>query len=150
MASACLSSDPLNPPDQIELVRQLAQTEVGATITCASPSMEPTILVGQEVRVVHRKVVVVGDVILFETVDGLDLVLHRVVLTVPGTPWIAQVGDASRARATALVHTSRVVGVAIDIAQRKPRTKVLAAAVFRFARRGVRVSVDSLRRRGLR
>ena len=97
--------------------------------------MEPTIRVGDSVCVNRAESVVAGDVVVFETADGDALMLHRVVLVLPGIPWIAHLGDASRPRSTGLFHRSRLIGV-VDVSRRDPRTAATAFAMVRLARRG--------------
>ena len=83
----------------------------GATVRCAGRSMEPTVLLGQEVRIVPCDRARVGEVILFETRGG-DYVLHRVVFAFPGFPWMVHLGDAGSEKGPGLVHKNRVMGKA--------------------------------------
>ncbi len=135
--------------EHIELVRQLAATTSGAQITCSSSSMEPAIVVGDVVSVFSTAQLRIGDVILFETSANNALVLHRIVLAIPGLPWVAQVGDAAAARATALIPRSRVIGVAPSIPSFNPRPAALCVAIYRYSRRGIRLTLNKLGLPGL-
>jgi len=131
--------------DRKDLIAKLAATPTGVAITCASPSMEPTIRAGDTVRVRRVERVRAGDVVVFETADGAALMLHRVVLALPNVPWIAHLGDASRPRATALFHRDRLIGVA-DVPKRPPRTAAVVMALARLARRGVGAAISTVKR----
>lgn len=120
--------------DRKDLIAQLAATPAGVSVTCGSASMEPTIGVGDVVRVKSVTNVRAGEVVVFETADGEGLVLHRVVLALPGVAWIAHVGDASSPRGTALFHRDRLIGRA-DVARRRPRTAAVVVAGVRLAAR---------------
>jgi signal peptidase I len=91
------------------LLRELAETSAGAEFTCNSASMEPTIMVGEKVRVhaVPTSALRVGDVVVYEG-DGIYM-LHRIVLISPLRNWFLHIGDAPtmvgprRARMSAIV-----------------------------------------------
>ena len=125
------------PPqaEQRELFRELAARPAGTWVTCASGSMEPTIKVGDRVRVhaCSGTDLRPGQVVLFETGDGKELVLHRVVLAVPGLPYFLHIGDAGRARGPGICHRDRVIARA-DLPVKRPSLAMLAAAARRTIR----------------
>lgn len=113
------------------LVRDLASTPGGLWVTCAGRSMEPTIALGDRVRVVACDRVRSGDVVLFQA--SRARVLHRVVLCVPGTDWFVHIGDAGSDDGPGLARRSRVVGRAL-LQRRRPALPVWWAGVKRVAR----------------
>ena len=70
--------------------------------------MEPTIELGDRVRVEACARVCAGDIILFEASRGY--VLHRVIARLPGTQWVRHFGDARFRSRPGLVRIDRVVG----------------------------------------
>lgn len=114
-----------------ELVRDLARTPGGAWVTCAGRSMEPTIRLGDRVRIIACDRVRSGDVVLFE--GGRGHVLHRVVLCVPGTPWFVHIGDAGSGDGPGLARRSQVVGRAL-VPRQRPPLPVWGAAIRRLGR----------------
>jgi hypothetical protein len=121
------------------LLRDLVATG-GAWVTCAGRSMEPTIRLGDRVRIEPCARGRTGEVVLFEATRGH--VLHRVVLALPGLPWFLHLGDAGSGDGPGLAHVSRVVGRA-RLPRRRPPLPVLLAAGWRLACKGR----DALRRR---
>lgn len=123
---------PIHPRDRRALVRELARTPAGIWITCAGRSMEPALRLGDRVRVKAARRPRIGDVVLLETADGRDLVLHRVILALPGLPWFWHDGDAG-APDPAPAHVRQLLGRA-NLARRAPRLAALAAIARRSAR----------------
>lgn len=103
----------------------------GTWITCAGRSMEPTIRLGERVRIEPCPRVRTGEVVLFEGARGL--VLHRVVLTLPGMPWFLHIGDAGSGDGPGLAHAARIVGRA-RLPRRLPSPAVLGAGIHRLGR----------------
>lgn len=113
-----------------DLMRDLARTPGGAWVTCAGRSMEPTVALGERVRVVACDRVRSGDVVLFEA--SRAWVLHRVVLCVPGTDWFVHIGDAGSGDGPGLARRSRVLGRAL-LPRRRPPLPVWWAGIERVA-----------------
>lgn len=129
---------PLDDESRRELVRELAARPGGTWVTCAGRSMEPTVKLGDRVRVRACRDVRAGDVVLFETADGRDHVLHRVVFKVPGLPFFLHIGDGGSGDGPGLVHLERLVGRA-DLPRRRPDLRTLAAGARRTVRAAIRV-----------
>jgi hypothetical protein len=119
-----------------ELLRDLARTPAGVWVTCAGRSMEPTLELGDRVRIVACDRIRSGDVVLFEARGAY--VLHRVVLRVPGTGWFVHIGDAGSGEGPGLAHGSRVVGRAL-LPRRRPPLPVWWAGIKRLARAAQRL-----------
>jgi hypothetical protein len=128
------------------LFRDLAAQPSGAWVTCASGSMEPTIRPGDRVRIraCRGDQIRVGEVVLFETLTGGSLVLHRVVLRLPWIPYFLHLGDAGRPAGPGIAHLSRVLGRA-DLPRHPPSPRVLAQSVVRGLRAGGRLLGRRLR-----
>lgn len=114
-----------------ELVRDLARAPGGAWVTCAGRSMEPTLKLGDRVRIEACDRIRGGDIVLFEA--SRAYVLHRVVLTVPGTAWFVHIGDAGSGEGPGLAHRSRLVGRAL-LPRRRPPLPVWWAGIKRLSR----------------
>jgi hypothetical protein len=114
-----------------ELVRDLASTPGGAWVTCAGRSMEPTLKLGDRLRIEACDRIRGGDVVLFEA--SRAYVLHRVVLCLPGTAWFVHIGDAGSGEGPGLAHGSRVVGRAF-LPRRRPPLPVWWAGIKRLGR----------------
>lgn len=127
------------------LLRELAALPGGTWVTCAGRSMEPTIRLGDRVRIEACGRVQSGDVALFAAQRG-GYVLHRVVLAVPGTGWFVHVGDAGSGDGPGLAHVSQLVGRA-PVARRAPSASLRAAALRRVAAAALRVGARTLRGR---
>ena len=113
-----------------ELVHQLVRKKGGTWVTCAGRSMEPTIGLGDRVRVEAGGKERAGDVVLIEASPGF--ILHRVVFRVPGTGWLVHMGDSPACKRPGIAHTSRIVGRAA-LPRRLPRPRMIAAGVLRAA-----------------
>lgn len=120
-----------------DLVREVARAPGGVWVTCAGRSMEPTIKLGDRVRIEACDRVRAGEVVLFE--GGRSYVLHRVLLTVPGTSWFLHIGDAGSGEGPGLAHTARVVGRA-----RLPRRMLPLSVWWAGARRVGRAALVRL------
>jgi hypothetical protein len=125
--------------DRRALVRELARSPSGVCITCAGRSMEPTVRPGQRLQVIAAGRPRIGEVVLFETADRRDLVLHRVVLAAPGAPWFWHIGDAGSPEGPARAHVRQLIGRAL-LPRRRPALADLVAIAAAAAR--------ELRRRG--
>ena len=92
------------------LVRELAQKPGGTWVSCAGRSMEPTIELGDRVRIeaCSPARVRAGDIVLIESPGGH--VLHRVVFCIPATGWLLHIGDSEACRAPGVAHTSQLIG----------------------------------------
>lgn len=112
-------------------MRELARAPDGLWVTCAGRSMEPTVKLGDRVRVRACAVVRTGDVILFEGARGH--VLHRVVLALPGLPWFVHLGDAGSPDGPGIAPKNTVVGRA-ELPRRQPSMGARAAGLHRLAR----------------
>lgn len=126
----------LSQPHRRRLLDDLARTPDGLWVTCAGRSMEPTIRMGERVRVCVCERVHPGDVVLFAGARGL--VLHRVVFSVLGTGWFLHIGDAGSGDGPGLARVSTVVGRA-DVPRRIPPASVYLAAFQRLGRAARRV-----------
>lgn len=135
---------PIAPEGHDALLRALAALPGGTWVTCAGRSMEPTIRLGDRVRIEACDRVHSGDVALFAARRG-GYVLHRVVLAVPGTGWFVHVGDAGSGD-PGLAHVSQLVGRA-PVAGRAPSATEWAAALRRVAVAVLRVGLRQLRGR---
>ena len=102
------------------MLRELAQTEAGAVFRCNSGSMEPTIAVGQEVRVRAMPVgaLRVGDVVVYEGAGGIYM-MHRIVLFSPDRTWFLHVGDAPGPWGPRRARSESIVG-RVDRQRRRP------------------------------
>lgn len=118
------------------LVRELAAHPRGVWVTCAGRSMEPTLRPGDKVLVRKCRRLRAGDVVLFETADGRDYVLHRVIWAVPGVPWFLHAGDAAGGAGPRPARRSQVVGCA-RLARRRPPVSVVAGGLIAAARRAL-------------
>ena len=127
------------------LLRELAALAGGTWVTCAGRSMEPTIRLGDRVRIEACARVGSGEVALFAARRG-GYVLHRVVLAVPGTGWFVHIGDAGSGDGPGLAHVTQLVGRA-PVARRVPPAPVWAAALRCVAAAALRVSLRALRAR---
>ncbi len=114
------------------LVRELANNPDGVSITCAGHSMTPTIRLGDRVRVRAGGTVQSGDVVLFEASRGCH-VLHRVVFTVPGTPWFLHIGDAGSGDGPGIARRDAIVGIA-NVPRRRPSMAAYRAGARRVLR----------------
>lgn len=114
-----------------ELVRELAHAPGGVWVTCMGRSMEPTIKLGDQVRVEACARVSAGDVVLFE--GSRSYVLHRVILAIPGTSWFLHIGDAGSEDGPGLAHRARVIGRAA-LPRQVPRLSVWRAGMQRLGR----------------
>lgn len=132
---------------RLELLRELAATPGGAWVTCAGRSMEPTLRLGQQVRVRAGRRARVGEVVLFETADRQSYVLHRLVWRAPGVPWFLHLGDAGSPIGPRFARVERIVGVA-ELPRRRPGPRTVAAVARALARGAWRVGARRLRRRG--
>lgn len=129
---------------RLDLLRELAATPAGAWITCAGRSMEPTLRLGQQVRVRVGRARI-GDVVLFETADRTTYVLHRLVWRAPGVPWFLHLGDAGSPLGPRFARVERIVGVA-ELPRRLPGPRTAAAVARALVRGAVRLA-RRLRRR---
>lgn len=118
-----------------ELVHDLARSAGGVWVTCAGRSMEPTIKLGDRVRVEACERVRAGDVVLFE--GSRSYVLHRVLFPLPGTSWFVHIGDAGSEDGPGLAHAARVVGRA-ELRRRLMPMSMWRAGARRVWRAGVR------------
>ena len=142
------AATPIAPEGRDALLRALAALPGGTWVTCAGRSMEPTIRLGDRVRIEACSRVQSGDVALFAARRG-GYVLHRVVLAVPGTGWFVHVGDAGSSDEPGLAHISQLVGRA-PVARRAPSAPEWAAALGRVAAGALRVGLRALRGRAQR
>ncbi len=119
------------------MLRELAQTSAGAVFTCDSGSMEPTILVGQSVRVraMPEHALRVGDVVVYEGADGIYM-MHRIALIAPSRVWFLHIGDAPTKEGPRRALMSSVVG-RVDRQRRRPPLRVYAKALGTLLRRYV-------------
>lgn len=122
----------LDPADRRALERELAATSGGIWVRCAGRSMEPTLRLGARVQVVASGSPRIGEVVLLETADGRDLVLHRVVFALPLLGWFWHDGDAGRPD-PARAHVSQIIGRAL-LDRRAPRLAALPALAIGAAR----------------
>lgn len=112
----------------MELLRDLAASPAGLTITCAGYSMQPVVWKGQAVTV-RAAPVQPGDVFLFVTGAG-QLELHRLVVRLP-RGWLVHRGDHQVVPGYGFTRAERVIGRA-ELARKPPRRgevlRALAAA----------------------
>ncbi len=127
-----LKSGPVLTAAHRALARELAVGPAGLAVTCASPSMEPTIRVG-EVVTVHAGRVRRGDVFLFEHASGA-LGLHRLIARLPGG-WIVHCGDHPTAQ-PGVTRVEQIIGRA-EVARRRPTARQAGRAARLIARRTV-------------
>lgn len=123
-----------------QLLRDVARSPAGAWVTCVSGSMEPTIQVGQKVRVRATRRPRIGDVVVFETGSGDGYMLHRVLLTLPIVPWFIHGGDAVPRGEPGIAHRRQLIGTA-EVPHRRPDALVLLRAIRRAARAAARTFV---------
>ncbi|HET6611191.1 MAG TPA: S24/S26 family peptidase [Kofleriaceae bacterium] len=109
------------------LARELA-ARGQLTITVAGDSMAPTLARGAQVTIGPAAGVLPGDVVLFETADRRDLVLHRVVLCAPGLSWFVHAGDAPGGGGPARASKRQIIGRA-----RVPRRWPRSTGLLRFS-----------------
>lgn len=93
--------------------------------------MEPTIELGERVRIRACERVYAGDVVLFAGARGN--VLHRVVLALPGLPWFVHLGDAGSPDGPGVADKSAVIGRA-DVPRQCPSMSDRLAGVVRLGR----------------
>ena len=112
---------------RIAILRDLAATGSGAAFTCNSGSMEPTIRVGEQVRVraVPEAAIRVGDVVVYR--GARDFMLHRIVLIAPSRTWFLHIGDAPSTRAPGRAAMASIIGV-VDLPRKLPPARVYARA----------------------
>lgn len=117
------------------LLRELAQSSAGVLITCNSGSMEPTIRVGQSVRVraIPGPVLRAGDVVVYEGKDGVYM-MHRIVLISPGRAWFLHIGDAPTRSGPRRALMSSIIG-RVDRQRRRPPPRVYLQAARDVLRR---------------
>ncbi len=127
---ALSSEGMLTEHEHRDLLRQLSRNGQ-AKVRCIGRSMEPTIRLGQEVSVSACDSVRVGDVVLFETQSG-GHVLHRIILSVPGVPWLVHKGDAIEGH-MGLIHRSQIVG-RVSTPNRQPTCAEVWLAAKRMGR----------------
>lgn len=106
--------------DKQVLLRELARGDVGAEFVCSSASMEPTIAVGESVRVreVLPAELAVGDVVVFNASAGF--VLHRVVFIAPGRRWFLHLGDAAVEESPRRAMMSSLMGRVNALPRKRP------------------------------
>ncbi len=93
--------------------------------------MEPTLRAGDKVRVRAGGRLVAGEVAL---IDGRgQLLLHRVLIVIPGTRWLIHCGDAGRRGGPGLVGRGQVIGVA-ELPRRRPSLETYLATASTLAR----------------
>jgi hypothetical protein len=95
--------------------------------------MDPTVRVGDRLKVVAVKRPRIGDVVLFESRDGRDLILHRVLAIVPGLPWFFHDGDGRTYGEPGIAHVRQLVGRAL-LPRRLPNRVDAAGIARRIAR----------------
>ncbi|MCP4449596.1 MAG: hypothetical protein GY811_30330 [Myxococcales bacterium] len=117
------------------MLRELAETRAGAVFICNSGSMEPTVAVGQAVRVraMPEHALRVGDVVVYEGADGIYM-LHRIVLISPDRTWFLHIGDAPTRQGPRRALVSAIVG-RVDRQRRRPPLRVYAQALRSLLRR---------------
>lgn len=113
-----------------DLVSQLAHQPGGVWVTCIGRSMEPTIWLGDQVRVEACDRPRAGDVVLLEA--GCGYILHRLIARVPGTDWLLHIGDSPACVQPSLARLSRVMGRA-DVPRRAPDARVMSLSLLRLA-----------------
>jgi hypothetical protein len=141
-----MCEDPDALPDDLDLrarmalLRQQAATENGALITCNGPSMEPTVGVGDRVRVWAVPGIRAGDAVAFVSHGG-QMMLHRAVLVMPRLGWFVHVGDAGYDDEPGIAPLDGIIGRA-DLPRRAVSVRTRIDAVRRL--------LKAARRMGLR
>lgn len=118
------------------LLRELAATTEGAEFTCNSGSMEPTIAVGEKVRVhaVPASELRVGDVVVYEGADGIYM-LHRIVLISPRRSWFLHIGDSLSGSGPRRAMVCSIVG-RTKHRRRRPKYRLYVLALRDFFESG--------------
>ena len=93
--------------------------------------MEPTVRLGDRVRVQAADRIRAGDVVLFAGARGH--VLHRVVLALPGLPWFVHLGDAGSEDGPGVARKSAIIGRAA-LPRRQPSLGARLAGLERLGR----------------
>tara|TARA_R110002073_G_scaffold74100_2_gene181032 strand:- start:20464 stop:20766 length:303 start_codon:yes stop_codon:yes gene_type:complete len=96
--------------------------------------MEPTIAVGQTVRVraMPSSQLRVGDVVVYEGKDGV-YIMHRIVVISPARIWFLHIGDAPTKAGPRRALMSSIVG-RVDRQRRRPPVRVYLQAARTFVR----------------
>lgn len=123
----------LSDADRHDLLRDLAANPDGAWITVAGRSMEPTLHIGDRVNIRRCASIRRGDVVLFESRDRRDVILHRVLAKVPGVPWFIHIGDGGNPTSPGLASTHAIIGRA-NLPRRSIRLRSYLAAIRRVIR----------------
>ena len=117
--------------------------------------MEPTIELGDQVRIEACARARAGDIVLLDsqgrisgsqnewpsgqktgpTSDGY--VLHRVVFCIPATGWLIHIGDSEACLVPGVAHVSQLIGRAA-LPRRLARPRALWAGFLRVARAAAR------------
>ena len=113
-----------------ELTRQLARNPGGTWVTCIGRSMEPTIALGDRVRVEACDRPRPGDVVLLQSPAGY--ILHRMIARLPGTDLLLHIGDSPVCTGPGLARMSRIIGRA-DLPRRPPGARVIKQSLVRLA-----------------
>lgn len=100
----------MNPIEHLKLLRSTLKAQGVIWISCGGKSMEPTIVLGQRVKVTEGRPQR-GDVILFESKTN-QLILHRLVFWPSLGRWFWHEGDAPSPLGPRKAHKSSFVGVA--------------------------------------
>lgn len=100
----------MDPKEHNKLVRGVLVTQGVIGVSCGGRSMEPTILLGQRVKVTQG-VPKNGDVILFESKTN-QLILHRLVCWPMIGQWFWHIGDAPTPLGPRKAHKRAFIGVA--------------------------------------
>lgn len=98
--------------------------------------MEPTVQLGDRVRVRAAPRVRSGDVVAFTSLNG-QLMLHRVVFVLEAAGIFAHVGDAGYDDAPGIAPLDGILGRA-DLARRPISLRTRAAAMRRMVRASMR------------
>ena len=116
-------------------MRELAGSPAVALITCSSGSMEPTIAVGQSVRVraIPSQELRVGDVVVYEGNEGA-YIMHRIVLIAPSRKWFLHIGDAPTGAGPRRALMASILG-RVDRQRRRPPARVYLQAARTLLRR---------------
>ena len=117
-----LSSGVVDSGTRVELLRQLAARDGGVSITCAGRSMEPTIMMGQQVTVSSARAPAVGEIALFVTNAGAT-VLHRLVARVPLTRRWLHLGDNQTGGDAGVIDEGCIIGCALGNYAATPTSK---------------------------
>jgi hypothetical protein len=96
--------------------------------------MEPTVRMGDRLRVVSTSRPRIGEVVLFESADGQALILHRVIAAAPGIDWFLHDGDGETFGGPALAHRRQLIGRALT-PRRPPRLRDAIGVARRVMRR---------------